>query len=108
MSIKDQVVEFVDGQLALPASFKEALLEEEPAGDIYDNLAGTLQRGFQDSDLLLAPGLLQGRVTDDRLTEDTGGFFQCHVGRTLQHATPSQVYVVLAITPPPVHPPHTI
>src|SRR5260370_41127123 len=93
MSIKDQVVEFVDGQLALPASFKEALLEQEPAGDIYDNLAGTLQRGFQDSDLLLAPGLLQGGVTDDRLTEDTGGFCQGRGSRKRQQGMlfPAQV-----------------
>src|SRR5260370_18065312 len=75
LSLQHQVVEFLDGELALPASLKEALLEEEPAGDIYDNLAGTLQRGFQDSDFLLPPGLLQGRVTDDRLTEDPAGFF---------------------------------
>src|SRR5260370_21982889 len=101
MSIKDQVVEFVDGQLALPASFKEALLEEEPAGDIYDNLAGTLQRGFQDSDLLLAPGLLQGRVTDDRLTEATGGVCQPPHRRTARQQTAFPVPGVCAL------PPHT-
>src|SRR5579885_2149878 len=98
LRLQHQRVKLIDRKLALAATLESPALEEEAAGDIHYHLAGPLDRILQNCNLLIPLGPGQGRVRNNRLTEDAGGFGQGHRRLLLQRRAVRQVQIVVAMS----------
>ena len=74
LSVEHEIAEFVNGELALRALLEDTLLEDEPASDVDDGLAGALQRRFKDRQPFGRVGLLVDGFANERFAEEACRF----------------------------------
>ena len=97
LGLEHQRAELVGREFTVLALFEHARFEQVAAGDVDDDLGGSLERGLEDFDFAVGVGVGECGVLGEGLAEDTGGFGEGHGCIAVEGRLAGQVEVMVGV-----------